>query len=1174
MKKKIVAIVLSCLLFLTGIPGALALGNTEQQGTDVFFYEGAKALATGDLTLAEEADPEVPVIRSVADYYKAAGKSSRLRSASSAIASKVDNSQSRFFPEIGNQGQMGSCTSWAQTYYQFTYTMNRSMNRTTTPGNCFSPKWAYNLCNGGIDEGSSEGAIYNVLKNQGAATMQQVPVDNDYLSWSPNSELWESTLDYRLKDYQGISAGQGDTPITGPKDEDLDVLKTALQNGDVLTFSTYIYSWSYGTISENQKAPGNSSHKGERIAFGMHSEEGGHRMTIVGYDDDIWYDINKNNIVEPQEMGAFKIANSWGTGYMDNGFCWVSYDALNKVSSVANVDETVRINIPIMRSITRINVEPYRSNSEIVLKYTLNAKLRRATPVTILAEKDGAIVESAKVTPYAESALMLSYDQYSYDGTQNANDGSMCCDLSKVFRDIDSELFEEYDWFVKFEDTIEDGNVLTVKDVKIVDKNTDTVYTAKEQLPFTLDGQKKRLSFYKADRNTAVIYYRGYRTPYICYKTGEGEWTQQPGVPMESNSEQKGYTHKYVIELGGADETASFCFTDGNGNWDTNGGSYYTAGKGFHKFVTENAGIEPLAVTGIDTSAANNEGAVGRSMTLYAQAEGGYAPYEYQFSLLNFDGTVEWTSEYKGWSGHVFTPYKKGTCKVVVHVKDISGAVATKTLDIDIKGIEISSLTILPDAAQAGTEMEFMAQTINEFRSSEPNPHTLTIEKEGAMAAQIEMEITDQSYPYVNFAAKWTPQEPGDYTAKLYVKDIYGQTDEKVVSFAVTQPAANELTVYYKGYACPNIHYQIGAGAWTDVPGVKMTPTNEVNGYTHKYTIDLGDAEYANVCFNDGSGSWDNNNGQNYRFEAGTYGCSGGVTVPLDLSKPRVAQFTVSAQDEELTVGKSISLTAAAEGGEAPYEYQFGLQGTDGTVKWTTQYSGENSYSFTAYTGGSFKAFVNIKDANGAVCTKAISLEIKGLEITSFAAAPKTGTVGTEMVLTARTLNELFGYGANVHGIAIKKGDKPVASIGGMNYTQDGRYTDFTAKWTPQEAGDYTARLYIKDAYGQTAEKTIAFTVMEKASNTLTIYYKGYTNPNIHYQVGDGAWTAVPGIAMTPTGTIVGYTHIYTIDLGAATYANVCFNDGNGNWDSNNGQNYRFEAGIYTYKDGTLVKHS
>ena len=35
--------------------------------------------------------------------------------------------------------------------------------------------------------------------------------------------------------------------------------------------------------------------------------------------------------------------------------------------------------------------------------------------------------------------------------------------------------------------------------------------------------------------------------------------------------------------------------------------------------------------------------------------------------------------------------------------------------------------------------------------------------------------------------------------------------------------------------------------------------------------------------------------------------------------------------------------------------------------------------------------------------------------------------------------------------------------------------------------------------------------------------------------------------------------------------ANVCFNDGHNNWDSQNGANYRFTKGTYTFSNGTIT---
>lgn len=72
------------------------------------------------------------------------------------------------------------------------------------------------------------------------------------------------------------------------------------------------------------------------------------------------------------------------------------------------------------------------------------------------------------------------------------------------------------------------------------------------------------------------------------------------------------------------------------------------------------------------------------------------------------------------------------------------------------------------------------------------------------------------------------------------------------------------MTVYYstsKGWSGYNIHYRVGSGAWTSAPGVGMTAA--CTGWVSK-TIDLGTASGVTAAFNNGSGTWDNNNGADY----------------------------------------------------------------------------------------------------------------------------------------------------------------------------------------------------------------------------------------------------------------------------------------------------------------------
>ena len=46
-------------------------------------------------------------------------------------------------------------------------------------------------------------------------------------------------------------------------------------------------------------------------------------------------EYDSNITIEEGEKGAFKIANTRGTNYGNQGFMWVSYDTLNIISSVS-----------------------------------------------------------------------------------------------------------------------------------------------------------------------------------------------------------------------------------------------------------------------------------------------------------------------------------------------------------------------------------------------------------------------------------------------------------------------------------------------------------------------------------------------------------------------------------------------------------------------------------------------------------------------------------------------------------------------------------------------------------------------------------------------------------------------------------------------------------------------
>ncbi|WNS43625.1 carbohydrate binding domain-containing protein [Paenibacillus sp. MMS20-IR301] len=108
------------------------------------------------------------------------------------------------------------------------------------------------------------------------------------------------------------------------------------------------------------------------------------------------------------------------------------------------------------------------------------------------------------------------------------------------------------------------------------------------------------------------------------------------------------------------------------------------------------------------------------------------------------------------------------------------------------------------------------------------------------------------------------------YRYQVKAFDAAGNLSGLSLAAAVTTPAGNNVTIYYKqGYATPYIHYRPAGGVWTAAPGVAM-PAAEVAGY-NKITINIGAAAQLEACFNNGSGTWDSNGGRNYLFDTGTW---------------------------------------------------------------------------------------------------------------------------------------------------------------------------------------------------------------------------------------------------------------------------------------------------------------
>lgn len=191
------------------------------------------------------------------------------------------------FPTPGSQGTtQGSCVGWAAAYLK---SFNQNLETGTTDY-FFSPSFIYNQIKlGGCEDGSYTVDALSLLVSRGNVLEKAFPYDPNNCTLLPTSKQINDASTYTSLSYFRI-------------DLDIENLKRHLANSFPIIISITVDN-SFQTYS------GGIFSKWNNI------KPGGHAMVIVGYDE---------------TKKAFKLINSWGTWWGENGFCWLSYTAFQQ----------------------------------------------------------------------------------------------------------------------------------------------------------------------------------------------------------------------------------------------------------------------------------------------------------------------------------------------------------------------------------------------------------------------------------------------------------------------------------------------------------------------------------------------------------------------------------------------------------------------------------------------------------------------------------------------------------------------------------------------------------------------------------------------------------------------------------------------------------------------------
>lgn len=218
----------------------------------------------------------------------------------------------QFVPIVGDQGDAGSCVAWAFSYYGMSIIYNKSYGITSEAGkkaNSFDPWFLYNQISYLEDDPCRHGVFETELLRLSAR------IGNKKLLFSPTDinckTNWDDVSLKEIVDYTKPYKFSGWEKIDPKSENSIGQIKN-----EIVTYNypLMIGIHNYGNGLDYKKV------KDGIFKPNYVESSAGHMMTIVGYDDTI-------------NGGSFRVVNSWGQDWGDDGYIWMSYNDYKKYTN-------------------------------------------------------------------------------------------------------------------------------------------------------------------------------------------------------------------------------------------------------------------------------------------------------------------------------------------------------------------------------------------------------------------------------------------------------------------------------------------------------------------------------------------------------------------------------------------------------------------------------------------------------------------------------------------------------------------------------------------------------------------------------------------------------------------------------------------------------------------------
>lgn len=203
-----------------------------------------------------------------------------------------------YCPEIRHQGYIFSCVGWATGYGALSIQraiLNQCTDKQVITRNAHSALFLYNQIKAAdCDKGSRITDALQFLATNGDCLARQFDFDVNDCASRPDSLVRRAAKRFAIQDYLTLFHAN-----ERPEEKVLRVKKALAKNKPVVMGMVVLLNF-YELKNAQYWHP----------SIGNTAPAGGHALVVVGYDD---------------QKSAFRLMNSWGKNWGDNGYIWIKY---------------------------------------------------------------------------------------------------------------------------------------------------------------------------------------------------------------------------------------------------------------------------------------------------------------------------------------------------------------------------------------------------------------------------------------------------------------------------------------------------------------------------------------------------------------------------------------------------------------------------------------------------------------------------------------------------------------------------------------------------------------------------------------------------------------------------------------------------------------------------------